>query len=103
MYSKVEMESYLPTEIIRKIMMYNSHPLADLLKNSPAFNLRKYKTERTHGCPFDRGGADAYYYREPNPHYWTNGNGRDGHTVYDLTAVEVEAYEFGYFTQTERR
>lgn len=26
-----------------------------------------------HGSPYDRGGADYYYRREYNPHYWPEG------------------------------
>ena len=28
--------------------------------------------------------------------YWTNGNGRDGGTVYELTVEQEFAYELGY-------
>ena len=74
--------------------------MADLLKESVTLRCRKYISERSHGCPYDRGGADAYYYREPNPHYWKNGNGRNGGTVYELSDEQQEAYELGYFNQT---
>ena len=90
-------ENKLPAEVLSIIMLCNSHPLAELLKNSLVLKIRKYKTELYHGCPFDRGGSDAYYNRGPNPHYWTNSNGRNGHTVYDLTTEEEEAYELGYY------
>ena len=93
----------LPMEIVRKIRVFHSHPVADLFRCEEWFKDRKYKTESTHGCPYDRGSADAYYYREPNPHYWTNGNGRDRHTVYELTVEETEAYHLGYSNQSNRR
>ena len=48
-----------------------------------------------HGSPYDRGGADSYYHRPPEPHYWPEGTG-NGVKVTDLTAEEVEAYLAGY-------
>ena len=48
---------------------------------------------------------DRYYYREYGPHYWTNGNGRDGGTVpiENMTEQEVLEYTVGYYTQKDRR
>ena len=90
----------IPENIFHKIMLFNSHPVADLLKQeSVALRCMRYKSERTHGCPYDRGSADAYYGREPKPHYWLNGNGRNGGTVYELTYEQQEAYAQGYFNQ----
>jgi hypothetical protein len=90
----------IPEHIFHKIMLFNSHPVADLLKQeSVVLRCMRYKSERTHGCPYDRGSADAYYGREPKPHYWTNGNGRNGGTVYELTYEQQEAYAQGYFNQ----
>jgi len=31
--------------------------------------------DREHGSPFDRGGADSYYQRPFDPHYWPSGTG----------------------------
>ena len=90
----------IPEIVFHKIMLFNSHPVADLLKQeSVVLRCMRYKSERTHGCPYDRGSADAYYGREPKPHYWTNGNGRNGGTVYELTYEQQEAYAQGYFNQ----
>ena len=93
----------LPMEIARKVRVYHSHPVADLIRSEEWLKDRRYKSESIHGCPYDRGGADAYYYREPNPHYWTNGNVRNGNTIYNLTAEEIEAYHLGYNNQHNRR
>ena len=90
-----------PEHIFPKIMLFNSHAVADLLKEeSVALRCIRYKAERTHGCPYDRGSADAYYGREPTPRYWVNGHGRNGGTVYELTYEQQEAYAQGYFNQT---
>ena len=86
----------LPNHVLDKIILFCSHPVADLVKSSRVFQYNKFYLESTHGCPFDRRCSDAYYYRDPNPHYWTNGNGRDGGTVYDLTVEQEFAYELGY-------
>jgi hypothetical protein len=51
--------------------------------------------DRSHGSPYDRGDADSYYHRPPEPHYWPEGTG-NGVKVTDLTAEEVEAYLAGY-------
>ena len=97
------MEKYLdilPEEIVNKTTLYNSHPVADLIRHSHLFKLKKHKLERTHGCPFDRGSADAYYSRPLKPHKWSNGR-RDG-TVYGLTVEELKAYELGFFFEENR-
>lgn len=52
---------------------------------------------KRHGGPFDRGGADSYYRRGFNPHYFTGSTyaskriGRD-----EMTAEEVMEYTRGY-------
>jgi hypothetical protein len=51
--------------------------------------------DRRHGGPFDRGGADSYYRRPPQPHYYVGGTGTSDR-VTDLTPEEVQAYHAGY-------
>ena len=92
----------LPDHLFAKVMLFHSHPAADLVKESMVFHYYKFKNDATPGGPFFRGGSDAYYYRGINPHYWTNGNGRDG-TVYDLTPPETDAYMMGYFGTNIRK
>ena len=38
-----------------------------------------------HGGPYDRGGADSYYRRSFDPHYWPDGTGFG--VRIDITAV----------------
>lgn len=50
-----------------------------------------------HGGPFDRGSADAYYRRQPVPHYFVEGT----HTspkieAEDMTPEEIAEYWQGY-------
>ena len=49
----------------------------------------------THGCPFDRGSADSYYGRGPDPHKGGVG-GDSGPRVDQLTARERANYMAGY-------
>ena len=48
------------------------------------------KYDTSHGSPYDRGRADAYYGRQLNPHLWLDGMGRQ--VVTDLTKEQREAY-----------
>lgn len=50
---------------------------------------------RVHGSLFDRGSADSYYRRPPQPHYYPEGT-YNGQRVTDLNAEEVAAYMAGY-------
>jgi hypothetical protein len=51
--------------------------------------------DRRHGGPYDRGGADSYYRRGFQPHYYPGATGR-GERITDLTSEEVAAYRAGY-------
>jgi hypothetical protein len=49
----------------------------------------------THGCLYDRGSADSYYGRMPNPHYGGVG-GDSGERVNVNDAGSVAEYLAGY-------
>lgn len=50
-----------------------------------------------HGAPFDRGGADSYYHRPRDPHWWPEGTGHGRRReMAEMTAEEVQAYMAGY-------
>jgi len=51
--------------------------------------------DKRHGGPWDRGGADSYYRRGRQPHYYVGGTGTS-EKVTDLTPQEREAYYAGY-------
>ena len=91
----------LPLDVVRRVRLYHSHPVADIVRSNPKFKDRRYRIERVHGCPYDRGGADAYYRRLPSPHYWRFGI--NAGTVYDLNPDEIEAYHLGYVDTPLRR
>lgn len=58
--------------------------------------LKGWQFDRTkHGSLFDRGGADSYYHREPDPHYGGVGGG-SGATVRVTDAASVAEYMAGY-------
>lgn len=47
--------------------------------------------DKSHGSPFDRGGADFYYSRKLNPHHRYNINDE-----ISLTAKQIIEYCLGY-------
>lgn len=49
--------------------------------------------DKTHLTPYDRGSADSYYRRSPEPHYYS-GNTRIEES--DMTPNQIEAYYAGY-------
>ena len=57
----------------------------------------KKEYDKRHGGPFDRGGADSYYGRRFDPHYY-KGNTYSTERVdeKDMTPEEVEAYRAGW-------
>ena len=49
-----------------------------------------------HGSPHDRGGADAYYGRTYDPHYWPNGTYRGERIeMLEMKPEEIVAYTKG--------
>lgn len=50
-----------------------------------------------HGGPFDRGGADSYYHRAYNPHWWPHGtNNGECITWHNMSNDEILQYTAGY-------
>jgi hypothetical protein len=63
------------------------------------YNMELLKSEEKerHGGPFDRGSADSWYRRSPDPHYWTHGSyhgERIGHNR--MSEQEISDYYEGY-------
>ena len=57
--------------------------------------VKQYDTR--HGGPYDRGGADSYYHRGYNPHYYVGDTMKsDRIEKEDMTDEEIEAYRAGY-------
>lgn len=57
------------------------------------------KYNEDHGMPYDRGGADSYYGRPMEPHYYPDGS-YNGERVEEssMTEEEIEAYNAGYYS-----
>jgi hypothetical protein len=49
-----------------------------------------------HGGAFDRGSADSYYHRSPNPHYYESATYVGDAVVAEPGTPEFEAYMAGY-------
>ena len=59
---------------------------------------------RQHGSPFDRGGADSYYRRGYNPHWWPEGTYKGERVeVWYMSAEQIEEYKKGYLENEERQ
>ena len=53
--------------------------------------------DKRHGGPFDRGSADYYYHRMPEPHYFVGGSYMTEKVeTHDMSEDEIEAYHAGY-------
>ena len=53
--------------------------------------------DTTHGGPYDRGGADSYYRRDFDPHYWPQGTQKGARVeMKDMTPLEITAYTKGF-------
>ena len=59
--------------------------------------------DQAHGSPYDRGSADSFYGRPPQPHYMINGARIE---QADMTAEQIAEYEAGFLDnekQTDSR
>jgi len=72
----MDLESELPIDVLNKVSSEN---------------------DEVHGGPYDRGGADSYYRRGYDPHYWPQGTGTGQRVeMKDMTPGEIAAYTRGY-------
>ncbi len=51
----------------------------------------------------DRGAADRYYGRQPDPRIWLDNIGKDVVAEVDMTEGEVEAYFEGWRNEEDRK
>ena len=100
----------LPQEIEWNIIKFMRHPVAEIVSEEPMFKYKFYKSMRVHGDAFDRGSADAYYWRDPCPHKVIDRCQDERGRYYDvrveeegLSTEEVEAYWFGFEFQEDRK
>lgn len=52
--------------------------------------------DQSHNGPYDRGRADSYYGRRPNPHKWIDNSDGTRSKVELTDPKEIEAYKAGY-------
>ena len=90
----------LPNEIINKIMLFHSHPVADLLKASNIVIFHNYRCGAEYFAPFYSGRRDAKRHREMEPNYCKN---REVVEQDQMTEGEIEAYIIGYKNPNEDR
>ena len=66
--------------------------MTDIVTDGPSVTI-----DESHGSPFDRGMADFWYYRQPEPHYWPEGTHHGVKVTEDqMSDVEIAAYNAGY-------
>lgn len=58
-------------------------------------NIELLRMNQAHGSPYDRGGADSYYWRPKTPHKGGVG-GDSGPRITALTDQEIAEYLQGY-------
>lgn len=74
------------------------------IKQNEKLKFRDREIFTRHGGAYDRGSADAYYHRAPQPHYFTG----DTHSStkieeVDMSEEEIAAYMAGYNEETDRK
>jgi hypothetical protein len=71
------------------------------MNDSDTISKRK-KYDESHGSPYDRGNADSYYRRMPDPHFWAHGSYHGTRTEEcNMTLYQIEAYNAGYQTNED--
>ena len=58
---------------------------------------------KRHGSPHDRGSADAYYHRPPDPHYYKLGRASQRVDKKDMSDEQRAEYYLGYNEMTARK
>ena len=51
----------------------------------------------------DRGAADRYYGRQPEPHIWLDNIGKNVVSEVDMTEGEVNSYFEGWWNEEDRK
>ena len=59
---------------------------------------------RQHGSPYDRGGADSYYRRPYDPHWWPEGTQKGTRVeLHEMSVEEILEYGRGFKDNDERQ
>jgi len=59
--------------------------------------------DKRQGSPYDRGASDAYYYREPDPHYYKLGRASKRVEKKDMSDEQRAEYLLGHYEETDRK
>jgi len=71
-------------------------------KGYPSYEAVNEIYDKRHGGPYDRGGADSYYRRGYNPHYYVGATRRsDRVELADMTPKQIADYTAGYNANEE--
>ena len=80
---------------IALLWAWQKENIYDPLKPSKGSSKPTYNDR--HGGPYDRGGADSYYRRPRDPHYFKGATGQSERvSAKQMTLDEIEAYNAGY-------
>lgn len=66
--------------------------------------MNEIKYDTSHGSPYDRGSADAWYSRKKDPHWYPQGS-YNGERIgsESMTPLQLEAYHAGYDGEQGRK
>ena len=98
----------LPETVINKIMLYTSHPVADILRASSVFKALEMNNRGSiRGSPFDRGYMDAYHGRCYTPHRieWQGPHEAEfmNRRTLLITDEQLKEYNAAYFHTSDRK
>lgn len=88
--------------IVRKFKMPIGRKHHMLLQQHVKEDATATSHDESHGSPYDRGSADAYYRRPKSPHKYPEGSYK-GERVELTDPKEIEAYMAGYKSQTAHK
>ena len=59
--------------------------------------------DKRQGSPYDRGSADAYYHRPPDPHYYKQGRASQRVEKEDMSDEQRAEYLLGHYEEIDRK
>ena len=59
--------------------------------------------DKRQGSPYDRGAADAYYHRPPDPHYYKLGRASQRVEKKDMSNEQRSEYLLGHYEEHDRK
>ena len=59
--------------------------------------------DKRQGSPYDRGAADVYYHRPPDPHYYKLGRASQRVEKKDMSDEQRAEYLLGHYEEHDRK